>query len=78
MSNCGQACPYNTLSGCKVEEYHSTCPLSNIASTDKKLTTEEKLNKLIEIIEFLVDVDHGITEQHANWIYEMLNELKEE
>lgn len=38
---------------------------------------EEKINKLIEIIEFIIDVDHGITAQHAEWIYEMLRELKE-
>jgi hypothetical protein len=36
-----------------------------------------RIDKLIEIIEFLVDVDCGIKEQHAKWIYEMLNELKE-
>ena len=39
---------------------------------------EEKIDKLIEIIEFIVDVDHGITKQHSEWIYEMLRELKEE
>ena len=38
---------------------------------------EEKINKLIEIIEIIVDVDNGITDQHAGWIYKMLNELKE-
>ena len=38
---------------------------------------EEKIDKLIEIIEFLVDVDCGIKEQHAEWIHTMLNELKE-
>lgn len=39
---------------------------------------EEKINGLIEIIEFLVDVDRGIDAKHAEWIYQMLNELKEE
>ena len=38
---------------------------------------EEKLEKLIEIVEFIVDVDHGIKQEHANMIYKMLNELKE-
>ncbi len=37
---------------------------------------EEKIEKLIEIIEFLVDIDNGIPEQHANMIYRMLSELK--
>lgn len=39
---------------------------------------EEKINGLIEIIEFLVDIDHGITAEHAEWIHAMLRELKEE
>lgn len=38
---------------------------------------EEKIDKLIEIIEFLVDIDRDIKVEHANWIYQMLNELKE-
>lgn len=38
---------------------------------------EEKINKLIEIIEFIIDVDRGIKQEHANMIYKMLNELKE-
>ena len=37
---------------------------------------EEKINKLIEIIEFIVDVDNGITEEHSNMIYKMLNTLR--
>lgn len=38
---------------------------------------EEKIDKLIEIIEFIVDVDHGITLKNADIIYKALNELKE-
>lgn len=38
---------------------------------------DDRIDKLIEIIEFIVDVDSGISQQHAKWIYEMLNELKE-
>ena len=32
MANCGQACPYNTLDGCKVKEYKAICPLTNMAT----------------------------------------------
>ena len=32
MANCGQACPYNTLDGCKVKEYNAICPLTNMAT----------------------------------------------
>lgn len=39
---------------------------------------EEKINGLIEILEFMVQVDTGISMQHSNWILESLKELKEE
>ena len=32
MDNCRQACPYNTLDGCKVKEYSAICPLTNMAT----------------------------------------------
>ena len=38
---------------------------------------EEKINGLIEIVEFLVEVDTGISKQYSDWIKEKLNELKE-
>lgn len=40
MANCGQACPYNTLDGCKVKEYNEICPLTNMATpiTEYKMT----------------------------------------
>lgn len=39
---------------------------------------EEKINSLIEILEFLVEVDNGISSKHSEWILQMLKELKEE
>ena len=36
MSNCGQACTYNTLNGCKVKEYNAICPMSNLATNTQK------------------------------------------
>lgn len=38
---------------------------------------DDRIDKLIEIIEFLVDIDSGIPERYARSLYEMLNELKE-
>lgn len=38
---------------------------------------EEKINELIEIIEFLVEVDRGISNEYSKWIHERLKELKE-
>ena len=42
MSNCGQACPFNTLNGCKVAEYNAICPLTNMASPDAKTIQVER------------------------------------
>ena len=42
------------------------------------MNAEEKINELIEIIEFLVEVDRGISKEYAEWIHERLKELKEE
>lgn len=36
-----------------------------------------KIDKLIEIIEFLVEADQGISKQHTEWILKDLNDLKE-
>ena len=43
MANCRQACPYNTLYGCKVKEYNAICPLTNMAKpiTEYKMTNAD-------------------------------------
>ena len=41
MDNCRQACPYNTLDGCKVKEYNAICQLTNMA---KPITEYKKTN----------------------------------
>lgn len=48
MSNCGQACPYNTLGGCKVKEYNAICPLSNMATpiTEYKMTHADRIRAM--------------------------------
>ena len=60
MANCGQACPYNTLDGCKVKEYNAICPLTNMATpvTEYRMTnadriramTDEELEKFIRTV----------------------------
>jgi hypothetical protein len=37
---------------------------------------DEKIDGLIDIIKYLVEVDTGISKQYTDWILEMLNELK--
>lgn len=48
MSNCGQACPYNTLDGCKVKEYNAICPLTNIATpiTEYQITNADRIRAM--------------------------------
>lgn len=64
MSNCGQACPYNTLNGCKVKEYNAICPMSNMVS-DKDtnvLTNADRIRAMTdeELAVFLADeIPHG-------------------
>lgn len=63
MSNCGQACPYNTLNGCKVKEYNDSCPLTNTAvpSTEYRMTNADRIRAMTdeELETFLINVDLG-------------------
>ena len=42
------------------------------------MTTEEKLNELIELIKFLIQVDDGIDPQSANILLQNLDQMKED
>ena len=42
------------------------------------MTTEEKLNELIELIKFMIQVDDGIDTMSANIILSNLDKLQEE
>lgn len=57
MANCRQACPYNTLDGCKVKEYNAICPLTNMATpiTEYKMTNAQKIRSMSddELVVFL-------------------------
>lgn len=48
MDNCGQACPYNTLDGCKVKEYNAICPLTNMATpiTEYRMTNADRIRAM--------------------------------
>ena len=41
------------------------------------MTTEEKLNELIELLKFMIQVDDSIDAKNANIILASLDELKE-
>ncbi len=48
MNSCGQACPYNTLNGCKVKEYNKICPLTNMATpiTEYRMTNADRIRAM--------------------------------
>ena len=57
MANCTQACPYNTLYGCKVKEYYAICPLTNMTKpiTEYKMTNADRIRAMSdgELKEFI-------------------------
>lgn len=59
MANCGQACPYNTLDGCKVKEYNVICPLTNMATpvTEYRMTNADRIRAMSdeELARFLAE-----------------------
>ena len=42
------------------------------------MTTEEKLNELIDLIKYIIQVDDGIKANYANWLLEQLDNLQED
>ena len=66
MANCRQACPYNTLYGCKVKEYNAICPLTNMVTpiTEYKMTNADRIRAMSdeELDYFLHKVTYGMDE----------------
>ena len=48
MAICRQACPYNTLDGCKVKEYAGVCQLTNTAQpiTEYRMTNADCIRSM--------------------------------
>ena len=48
MAICRQACPYNTLDGCKVKKYGGVCQLTNTAQsiTEYRMTNADRIRKM--------------------------------
>lgn len=48
MAICRQACPYNTLDGCKVKEYGGVCQLTNTAQpiTEYRMTNADRIRAM--------------------------------
>ena len=48
MAICRQACPYNTLDGCKVKEYSGVCQLTNTSQpiTEYRMTNADRIRSM--------------------------------
>ena len=48
MAICRQACPYNTLNGCKVKEYGGVCQLTNTSQpiTEYRMTNADQIRSM--------------------------------
>ena len=48
MAICRQACPYNTLNGCKVKEYGGVCQLTNTSQpiTEYRMTNADRIRNM--------------------------------
>ena len=57
MAICRQACPYNTLDGCKVKEYGGICQLTNTVQpiTEYRMTNADRIRNMTneELVVFL-------------------------
>ena len=60
MAICRQACPYNTLDGCKVKEYGGICQLTNTVQpiTEYRMTNADRIRSMSdeELAEFIDDI----------------------
>ena len=50
MTICRQACPYNTLDGCKVKEYGGVCQLTDTAQpiTEYRMTNVDRIRNMTD------------------------------
>ena len=93
MAICRQACPYNTLDGCKVKEYGGICQLTNTVQpiTEYRMTnadriramSDDELNDLFNEIynagvEDAVSYEWGQRTNSFEWTMEWLQQPAEE
>ena len=60
MAICRQACPYNTLDGCKVKEYGGVCQFTNTAQpiTEYRMTNADRIRSMsdVELAMYLYEI----------------------
>ena len=64
MAICRQACPYNTLDGCKVKEHGGVCQLTNTAQpiTEYRMTNADRIRSMsdLELAKEIENAQSGI------------------
>ena len=76
MAICRQACPYNTLDGCKVKEYGGICQLTNTVQpiTEYRMTNADRIRSMSdeELAMLLYEVGYdggwGALEGTLEWL----------
>lgn len=66
MAICRQACPYNTLDGCKVKEYGGICQLTNTVQpiTEYRMTNADRIRNMSdeELAKFIDDIAQSVAD----------------
>ena len=66
MAICRQACPYNTLNGCKVKEYGGVCQLTNTSQpiTEYRMTNADRIRNMNdeELAKFIDDIAQSVAD----------------
>ena len=76
MAICRQACPYNTLDGCKVKEYGGVCQLTNTVQpiTEYRMTNADRIRSMSDdelamlLYEIGYDGGWGALEGTLEWL----------
>ena len=82
MAICRQACPYNTLDGCKVKEYGGICQLTNTVQpiTEYRMTNADRIRAMSdeELAMLLYEIGYeggwGALEGTLEWLQQPAEE----
>ena len=82
MAFCRQACPYNTLDGCKVKEYGGICQLTNTVQpiTEYRMTNADRIRAMSDeelamlLYEIGYDGGWGALEGTLDWLQQPAEE----
>lgn len=81
MMICRQACPFNTLEGCKVEEYNAICHMSNSVTpiTEYRMTNADLIRDMTdeELAEWALHEAPNIGREYSHSLLGLIQWLKQ-